>query len=68
MNKGSGEKDIQKFSFYLFIFLWDVQDDYESGDCSNEGKDDNKEVNNVVPRWAAEEDFRSKNNNSHDNL
>ena len=44
---------------YLFVMFWDIHDNDESSNCSDEGKDDHKEVNNVMPRRTAEENFWS---------
>ena len=53
---------------YLFVMFWDIHDNDESSNCSDEGKDDHKEVNNVMPRRTAEEKFGSYNSDSQNNL
>ena len=42
---------------YLFIFFRNFHNDYETSYSCDESKNDNKEVNDVMPRGAAEENF-----------
>ena len=53
---------------YQFVFVLYVSDDDNSGNSGTKGKDDNNEINNIVPGLLAEENFWCQGNDSHEHL